>query len=71
MPLRRCRKLSAVRSAVSSAAALPVTNAIGSLACTREPSAQSDFDHHRRIELAKGFGGDVEPGDHQRRTWPG
>jgi hypothetical protein len=38
MPLSRCRKFSAVRSAVSSAAASPVTNAIGSLAPAREPS---------------------------------
>ena len=39
MPLRRCRKLSAVRSAVSSARAWPLTSATTTPASQRSPSS--------------------------------
>ena len=69
IPERRCRKLSAVRSAVSIAAAVPRSSATTSPGAQRSPSARCDCEPcSRRIELPERLGGDLEPGDHARAT---
>ena len=67
MPDRRCRKLRAVRSAVSISAAEPRTSATTVPGSTAGAVLVDDGDLHRRIELTKRFRGDVEPGEHARR----
>ena len=62
-PDRRCRKLSAVRSAVSIAAAAPRTSATTAPARSG-PRRGTERELHAGIELAERLGGDVEARNH-------
>ena len=63
IPERRCRKLSAVRSAVSIGAARPRSSATTSPGWQRSPSCDAERNRAAGIELTKRLGGDVDPGE--------